>query len=112
MRELSRPLNDLGIIVEEEAPGPNVVTDEQIRDFVRYQSWGHHASCTCPIGADGDAKAVLDKDFKVRGTEGLRVVDASVFARIPGMFIISAIYMIAEKAADVILADAARRPAA
>ena len=84
VRQLSRPLIDLGVIVEEEAPGPNVVTDEQIRDFVRYQSWGHHASCTCPIGADGDAKAVLDKDFKVRGTEGLRVVDASVFARIPG----------------------------
>jgi len=71
---------------------------------VRYQSWGHHASCTCPIGADGDPKAVLDKDFRVRGTQGLRVVDASVFARIPGMFIVSAIYMIAEKAADVILA--------
>jgi choline dehydrogenase len=106
VRELCRPLRDLGVIVEEEAPGPNCVTDEQLRDFVRYQSWGHHASCTCPIGADGDPKAVLDKDFRVRGAQGLRVVDASVFPRIPGMFIVSAVYMIAEKAADVILADA------
>jgi choline dehydrogenase len=58
------------------------------------------------IGASGDRNAVLDKDFRVRGAQGLRVVDASVFPRIPGMFIVSAIYMIAEKAADVILADA------
>ena len=39
----------------------------------------------------------------MHGTEGLRVVDASVFPRIPGFFIVCAIYMIAEKAADVIL---------
>ena len=50
--------------------------------------------------------AVLDKDFRVRGTHALRVVDASVFPRIPGMFIVSAVYMIGEKAADVIIADA------
>jgi choline dehydrogenase len=105
VRELCRPLRDLGLIVEEEAPGKDCVTDEQIRDFVRYQSWGHHASCTCPIGTDGDRNGVLDKDFRVRGTQGLRVVDASVFPRIPGMFVVSAVYMIAEKAADVILAD-------
>lgn len=106
VRELCRPLRELGVIVVEEAPGPDCVTDEQIRDFVRYQSWGHHASCTCAIGPDGDRNAVLDIDFRVRGTQGLRVVDASVFPRIPGMFIVGAVYMIAEKAADVILADA------
>ena len=109
VRELCRPLRELGVIVAEEAPGPDCVTDEQLRDFVRYQSWGHHASCTCAIGADGDRSAVLDKDFRVRGVQGLRVVDASVFPRIPGMFIVSAVYIIAEKAADVILADASER---
>jgi choline dehydrogenase-like flavoprotein len=49
---------------------------------------------------------VLTSDFKVHGTEGLRVVDASVFPRIPGFFIACAVYMIGEKAADVIAADA------
>ena len=47
--------------------------------------------------------SVLDSDFKVKGTPNLRVVDASVFPKIPGFFIVSAIYMIGEKAADVIL---------
>jgi choline dehydrogenase-like flavoprotein len=50
---------------------------------------------------------VLDGNFSVHGVRRLRVVDASVFPRIPGFFIASAVYMIGEKAADVILQDAA-----
>ncbi|EFQ28955.1 GMC oxidoreductase [Colletotrichum graminicola] len=83
-------------------PGKNV-TDEQLPEFVKYEAWGHHASCTCPIGKDGDAMAVLDSKFRVRGTEGLRVVDASVFPKIPGYFIAVPVYMVSGKAADVIL---------
>ncbi|KAK1991149.1 GMC oxidoreductase [Colletotrichum falcatum] len=83
-------------------PGRNV-TDEMLPGFVRNEAWGHHASCTCPIGKDGDAMAVLDSEFRVRGTEGLRVVDASVFPKIPGYFIAAPVYMVSEKAADVIL---------
>ncbi len=48
---------------------------------------------------------MLDGQFRVRHTSGLRVVDASVFPRIPGFFIASAVYMIGEKAADAILAS-------
>jgi choline dehydrogenase len=66
-------------------------------------AWGHHASCTCAI-SPREKNGVLDTNFQVYGTQGLRVVDASVFPRIPGVFIVSAVYMIAEKAADVILA--------
>jgi len=49
--------------------------------------------------------AVLDSRFRVRGTDGLRVVDASVFPYIPGFFIVVPIYMISEKATDVMLED-------
>jgi choline dehydrogenase len=49
---------------------------------------------------------VLDSRFRVRGTTGLRVVDASVFPKIPGYFIVTAIYMISEKAFDVIKEEA------
>ncbi|MDD1643011.1 MAG: GMC family oxidoreductase, partial [Methylococcaceae bacterium] len=105
VRSLAEPLIELGIIAEEEHPGKALQSDQELRDYVRYNAWGHHASCTCPIGSDDDPMAVLDGDFRVRGIKGLRVVDASVFPRIPGFFIVSSIYMIGEKAADVILGN-------
>ena len=71
----------------------------------RANAWGHHASCSCAIGPR-DQYGVLDSAFRVHGVQGLRVVDASVFPRIPGFFIASAVYMVGEKAADGILADA------
>ncbi len=76
-----------------------------MRDYARYYAWGHHASCSCAIGPR-ERNGVLDSAFRVHGTQGLRVVDASVFPRIPGFFIVSSVYMIGEKAADAILADA------
>ena len=98
------------VIAEETVPGPQVRTREEIRRFVRDEAWGHHASCTCRIGGPDDPDAVLDSRFRVRGTRNLRVVDASVFPRVPGLFIVSAVYMIAEKASDDILADARAHP--
>ena len=82
------------------------VRQDQLQRHVENNTWGHHACGTCKIGADDDPLAVLDSRFRVYGTRGLRVVDASVFPRIPGFFLVAPIYMIAEKAADVILADA------
>ncbi|MCU1349259.1 MAG: Choline dehydrogenase, partial [Acidobacteria bacterium] len=64
------------------------------------------ASCTNPMGKPTDPNAVVDSNFRVIGTQNLRIVDASVFPKIPGFFIVTPIYMIAEKASDVILADA------
>jgi len=95
------------LIDAEELPGPGATSDDALKQFVRDHAWGHHASCTCPIGAP-ERGGVLTSDFKVHGVEGLRVVDASVFPRVPGLFIVSAIYMVAEKAADVIVRDAKR----
>ncbi len=107
-RRLTRRLKDQGLIAKEEVPGEAVDTDDKLRQFVRDQAWGHHASCTCRIGRQEDG-GVLSSDFRVHGTTGLRVVDASVFPRVPGLFIVSAVYMIGEKAADVIAAAAAGR---
>ena len=76
---------------------------DKLRDFIQREAWGHHACGTCKIGKDKDA--VLDGDFRVRGVENLRVVDASAFPDIPGFFIVLPIFMISEKASDVILAD-------
>ncbi|ETN43201.1 uncharacterized protein HMPREF1541_02360 [Cyphellophora europaea CBS 101466] len=65
-------------------PGDNVTSEADIKQYIKDEAWGHHASCSCPIGADDDPMAVLDSKFRVRGAEGLRVVDASVFPKIPG----------------------------
>lgn len=97
-------------VEEEELPGSDVTSDEDIGTYVRNNAWGHHASCTCKMGPKTDPLAVVDSRFQVHGTRGLRVVDASVFPRIPGFFIVTAVYMISEKASDVILADARKAP--
>jgi len=102
VRRLTRKLEAQELIARETVPGPSKDSDAALRDFVRTHAWGHHACGTCAIGSIDD-DGVLTTDFRVHGTRGLRVVDASVFPRIPGFFIVSAVYMIAEKAADVIL---------
>ena len=104
VREMNREIAT-AVGIDEIWPGPGVQTDAEIAEFIQREAWGHHASCTNPIGPASDPNAVLDSRFRVHGTTGLRVVDASVFPRIPGYFIVSAVYMIAEKASDVILED-------
>lgn len=106
VRGMNKRLSQLSIVEREELPGPQYESPERLRQFIRDEAWGHHASCTAKIGADNDGDAVLDSRFRVRGTKGLRVVDASLFPKIPGYFIVTAVYMASEKAADVITADA------
>jgi choline dehydrogenase-like flavoprotein len=106
VRRLGEGLKRDGLIAAEEVPGP-AIPDEELREHVRYNCWGHHASCSCAIGRR-EEDGVLSSDFQVHGTSGLRVVDASVFPRIPGYFIASAVYMVGEKAADAILGTSPR----
>ncbi len=107
VRKLTRKLKDEKMIVEEELPGESIQSDAQISDFVRDNAWGHHACGTCAIG-DRTQEGVVNGNFEVHGTRGLRIVDASVFPRIPGFFIAASVYIIGEKAADVITAAAKR----
>lgn len=105
---------------KEDHPGLDVVPDGddgKLKDWIRRQAWGHHACGSCRMGPPEDENAVLDSRFRVLGEasdgegrrsviDGLRVVDASIFPKIPGYFIVTNIYMASEKAADVILEDA------
>jgi choline dehydrogenase len=95
---------DNGTIRDYELPG-FIAFAGNVRKWIKHIAWGHHACGTCRIGPDSDCKAVLDHRFRVRGVKGLRVVDASVFPRIPGFFLVVNIYMISEKAADVLAED-------
>jgi choline dehydrogenase len=96
----------LGSVFTEEVPGPAVESEADVKRWIMNEAWGHHACCTVPIGAADDADSVLDSRFRVKGVRGLRVVDASVFPKIPGLYIAAAVYMVSEKAAEVIIQDA------
>ena len=81
--------------------------DDALETFVRKADGGvRHVSCTCRMGSVDDPMAVTDPSGKVRGIEGLRVVDASVFPVVPCANPNFPVLMLAEKMADAILTDA------
>jgi choline dehydrogenase len=80
-----------------------VDSDEQLKSYIRTNIGTYcHASGTAPIGPDGDKNAVLDQRCKVRGTENLYVVDASVFPTIPSAVPNLTVMMLSEKIADLL----------
>ena len=90
------------LIVSEVRPGAHVVADDDIRSFIRQIAGTVYHPCgTCRMGEDENS--VVDPELRVRGIEGLRVVDASVMPGIPSPNIHPATIMIAEKGSDAIL---------
>ncbi len=84
-------------------PGPHIQSDDEIDSWVRANAESaYHPSCTCKLGAENDPLAVLDKDCRVRGIEGLRVVDSSIFPTITNGNLNAPTIMVAERAADLI----------
>lgn len=84
-------------------PGAAVRTDDEIDAWVRAAAETiYHPIGTCRMGAEGDARAVVDGQLRVRGLQGLRVVDASVMPTLVGSNTNAPTIMIAEKAADMI----------
>jgi len=104
----SGPLGEM--IDRELKPGPGVVTDDEIDDYMRRSmDLDHHPVGTCAMGVDG--ASVVDPQLKVRGVDGLRVVDASVMPVTIGGHTTAPTIMIAEKAADMIRGRPALPPA-
>lgn len=100
-REFANASSLAPYIKREWMPGGAIGTDTEIEAHIRNTAIvAHHASCTCAMGKGPDA--VVDPQLRVRGVEGLRVVDASVMPRVIGGNTNAPIVMIAEKAADLI----------
>ncbi|HEY8579849.1 MAG TPA: GMC oxidoreductase, partial [Beijerinckiaceae bacterium] len=82
-------------------PTAGVKTDAEIEQVIRNTATtAHHPAGTCKMGTD--ETAVLDPDLRVRGLEGLRVVDASAMPDMVGAHINACVLMMADKASDII----------
>ena len=97
------PLAD--IVQSEHLPGAAVQSEEAIMaDFAKRGGSVYHASCTCAMGPDS-ATAVVDARLRVHGMRRLRVIDASVFPAVTSGNTNAPVIMVAEKGADMVLAD-------
>ncbi|MEO8752193.1 MAG: GMC family oxidoreductase N-terminal domain-containing protein [Casimicrobiaceae bacterium] len=104
----TRPLADA--VLAELRPGPEAGDDAALRAYIHATADSlYHAVGTCAMGTD--AASVSTPDLRVRGVEGLRVVDASVMPLVPSGNTTAAVLMIAERAADFILGQDATVPA-
>jgi choline dehydrogenase len=92
--------------VTEIAPGVSRTTDDEILDWVRQVAeTTFHPVGTCKMGSD--PMAVVDARLRVHGIEGLRVADASIMPTLTSGNTNAPSIMIGEKAADMVLQDAA-----
>jgi choline dehydrogenase len=95
----------------EEYPGENVRSDDELLAAAR--QWGsstYHLMGTCRMGPANDPTSVVDDQLRVRGIEGLRVIDASIMPAMISANLNAATMMIAEKGADMILGKPALDP--
>ena len=102
------PLYHEGVkLVAELAKSPYEYDSEEFWEwFIEHTAFSSFHYCgTCKMGAIDDTSTVVDPTLKVKGVKGLRVVDASVMPKLPSGNPVAAVYMIAEKAADMIKAD-------
>ena len=105
-REVSRKPAFAKYVKREVNPGPDYTTDEELLAFARATGGTiYHPTGTCRMGAD--ELAVVDPRLRVRGIQGLRVADCSIMPSIVSGNTNAAAIMIGEKAADMILEDAA-----
>src|SRR5690606_32408225 len=92
-----------GWLVREVAPGPDVTSDADLSEYGRRVAHTvYHPAGTCRMGAPDDPMAVCDPRLRLRGVEGVRIVDASVFPAMPTVNPVVTVLLVAERAADLL----------
>ncbi|KAH7408997.1 hypothetical protein BKA64DRAFT_732000 [Cadophora sp. MPI-SDFR-AT-0126] len=98
---LMRIYNETGVPYRVLPPNAAV----EMKQALMYEAFSHHATSTCRMGLAGDENYCVDSRFMVNGVDGLRVVDASVFPRVPGAMPNGPTFTISRKAFETILED-------
>jgi choline dehydrogenase len=93
--------DQLGINYTRLLPNPEIDMRQAIKD----EAFGHHATSTCRMGPVDNKEYCVDSRFRVQGVDNLRVVDASIWPRVPGAFPNGPTFTLSRKALQVILED-------
>lgn len=96
---MMRAYDDTGLPYTVVSPNPEMDLHQALMD----EAFSHHASSSCRMGPIGDRSSCVDSKFRVQGVDNLRVVDASVFPRVPGAMPNGPTFTISRKAYEVIL---------
>ncbi len=96
-----------GWLKREVAPGPDVTGDEELSEYARKVAHTvYHPAGTCKMGAADDETAVVDPELRIRGLQGIRVADASVFPTMTAVNPMIGVLMVGERAVELIGGDA------
>ncbi|MEV5506426.1 GMC family oxidoreductase [Streptomyces orinoci] len=96
-----------GWLKREVCPGPEITGDEELSEYARKVAHTvYHPAGTCRMGAEDDELAVVDPQLRIRGLEGVRIADASVFPTMPAVNPMIGVLMVGEKCAELLV----RRP--
>ncbi|WP_269853635.1 GMC family oxidoreductase [Streptomyces sp. RPT161] len=108
-REIARTEPLASWLKREVCPGPEVTSDQDISEYARKVAHTvYHPAGTCKMGADDDELAVVDPQLRIRGLNGVRIADASVFPTMPAVNPMIGVLMVGEKAAELLGATPTR----
>ena len=102
-REIARTEPLAHWLKREVCPGPEVTSDEAISEYARKVAHTvYHPAGTCRMGSADDPTAVVDPELRIRGLEGVRIADASVFPTMPAVNPMIGVLMVGEKCAELL----------
>ncbi|GAA1883153.1 GMC family oxidoreductase [Streptantibioticus ferralitis] len=104
-REIAKTQPLASWLKREVCPGPEVTSDEDLSEYARKVAHTvYHPAGTCRMGAADDEQAVVDPQLRIRGLNGVRIADASVFPTMPAVNPMIGVLMVGEKAAELLAA--------
>ncbi|MFC4513945.1 GMC family oxidoreductase [Streptomyces ehimensis] len=108
-REIAKTEPLAGWLKREVCPGPEITSDEELSEYARKVAHTvYHPAGTCRMGARGDEQAVVDPELRVRGLEGIRIADASVFPTMTAVNPMIGVLMVGEKCSELLVEAATR----